>query len=158
MITIERAVPEDADEIRDVAYQSWCAAYRDIFTLDFINEFFAQNWAQERLIGAIQTHIFLVARDEERIVALAHAGTRDARTTLYRLYALPEYWRSGVGTRLLDALEADLREVGVDTYHCFVLRENEIGKRFYFKRGFVHTPEHDHDDEWYMLKKLTTDD
>jgi GNAT superfamily N-acetyltransferase len=157
MITIERANAEDSDEIRDVAYQSWRAAYHDIFTLEFINDFFACNFTDERLVNAILSDIFLVASDGDRIVALAHAGTRDSTTTLFRLYALPSYWRSGVGGKLLDALEAEFRTHNIDTYQCFVLSMNEIGKHFYLKRGFMRAPERDHDDEWCMVKKLTAD-
>ena len=157
MITIERARSEDADEIRDVAYQSWRAAYRDIFTLDFINDFFARNFTDERLVSAILNDIFLVARDGERIVALAHAGTRDSITTLYRLYALPDYWRSGVGGKLLDTLEATLTAHNVSQYQCFVQSKNEVGKQFYLKRGFTRAAESDHEDEWCMVKKLTAD-
>jgi GNAT superfamily N-acetyltransferase len=155
VIKIERAKPADADEIRNVAYQSWRAAYRDIFTLDFINDFFARNFTDERLVSAILNDIFLVARDGERIVALAHAGTRDSITTLYRLYALPDYWRSGVGGKLLDTLEATLTAHNVSQYQCFVQSKNEVGKQFYLKRGFTHVPERDHDDEWYMMKHLS---
>jgi len=41
------------------------------------------------------------------------------------------------------------------SYHYFVHKDNELGKRFYMRRGFRHVPASDRDDEWYMEKTLS---
>jgi ribosomal protein S18 acetylase RimI-like enzyme len=73
---------------------------------------------------------------------------------LFRIYLLPEFLRQGIGGLLLAKGEQYLRKQGFSSYFCFVHNANELGKRFYEKQGFHHVPERDHNDEWFMEKKL----
>ena len=75
---------------------------------------------------------------------------------LYRIYLLPDYIGQGLGRRLLERGETFLLEHGINTYFCFVHKDNEMGKRFYIRSGFQHIPEKDHDDEWNMEKNLAS--
>jgi ribosomal protein S18 acetylase RimI-like enzyme len=81
-------------------------------------------------------------------------GINEGTAVLYRIYLLPAYIGQGIGRKLLEHGEKFLMEHGVNTYSCFVHKDNEIGKRFYVSRGFQHITEKDHDDEWYMQKTI----
>ncbi|MDW8234901.1 MAG: GNAT family N-acetyltransferase, partial [Roseiflexaceae bacterium] len=74
---------------------------------------------------------------------------------LFRIYLLPTYIGRGIGSGLLQRGEAFLRDQGVDSYFCYVHKDNELGKRFYLRQGFVHRAGLDRDDEWYMEKRLS---
>jgi GNAT superfamily N-acetyltransferase len=52
------------------------------------------------------------------------------------LYVDPDWWGAGVGTRLLAAVTAALRERGADRVEARVLAANEVGRAFYEARGF----------------------
>lgn len=49
---------------------------------------------------------------------------------------LPEYQRQGLGTRLMDALIAHLKEKGIGGVMLGVAKDNEKGQNFYRKYGF----------------------
>ncbi len=49
---------------------------------------------------------------------------------------LPKYQRQGLGTRLMDALIAHLKEKGIPGVMLGVARDNEKGQNFYRKYGF----------------------
>jgi GNAT superfamily N-acetyltransferase len=77
-----------------------------------------------------------------------------APADLYRLYLLPTWQRQGIGSRLLVELEAWLRSQGYLLYGAYVHERNEPAKEFYACQGFVHKPECDIQDEWYLVKQL----
>jgi ribosomal protein S18 acetylase RimI-like enzyme len=60
----------------------------------------------------------------------------------------------GVGSGLLKRGEHFLQIQRVPSYHCFVHKDNELGKRFYLRHGFQHVPGSDRANEWYMEKGI----
>ena len=149
----------DVSEIYAVALAAWRYTYRNIFDEQFIEHFVNQNYAPERLLSLfpllqIGTIYFNVAEHNSNIVGFCNIGIDRQMAELYRIYLLPDYIGQGLGRRLLERGEEFLREHGVNNYYCFVHKDNELGKRFYARSGFQHLPEKDHEDEWYMQKKL----
>jgi ribosomal protein S18 acetylase RimI-like enzyme len=140
--------------------ESWRATYTHIFTSEFIDRFLAGAYSVEALQRSIASErsIFLVAKAGDQVVGFCQAGEgqegHPSALALYRLYLLPAYWRQGIGGRLLAQAETWLKERGATGYSCYVHSQNEVGKAFYQKAGFVHDPAHDHDGEWYMWKDL----
>jgi hypothetical protein len=55
---------------------------------------------------------------------------------------------------LLQQGEAFVLAHGLDSYFCFVHQYNEVGKRFYLRRGFRHVAAQDREKEWYLEKSL----
>jgi ribosomal protein S18 acetylase RimI-like enzyme len=94
--------------------------------------------------------VLLLAHDGDRLVGygLAHvmeaAGSwiDDTWVTAPRVGeiesvgVLPAYRNQGLGTRLMDRLEADLREIGVHDLVLGVLSGNDAAIRMYERRGF----------------------
>jgi len=54
---------------------------------------------------------------------------------LARLYVRPDDWNEGIGTALLERLEADF-STAVDRIRLAVLAANQVGISFYESRGF----------------------
>jgi ribosomal protein S18 acetylase RimI-like enzyme len=158
--TIEYRTAEERDIpwIQRTARASWQATYGDIFSAGFIANFLSRAYSRESLRAAIHSScsVFLVARVGERVIGFCNFGEAISGEgqQLYRLYVDPSYWRHGIGGKLLEMMEERLREQGVSAYFCYVHGENEVGKAFYVKQGFVHDPARDADEEWFMLKRL----
>ena len=153
---------EDASSIHAVALEAWQYTYRSIFEQQFIEIFVNQNYAPEAIISLFPrlqsgTMWFYVAEHESKIIGFCNIGINEQAAELHRIYLLPSYIGQGIGQNLLQLGENFIAENGISIYHCFVHKDNEIGKRFYLRYGFQHIIEKDHDDEWYMKKRITED-
>lgn len=91
----------------------------------------------------------VVARDETTtdggddvvgfVMFEVEAGTYEqdvTRGTVSNLFVLPGRRDAGVGSRLLDAAERRLREMGVDVVALDVMAGNESARRFYRRHGY----------------------
>jgi ribosomal-protein-alanine N-acetyltransferase len=141
-IEVRDARSEDAEAIARVARASWTDTYGNIFEPDFIEEFLARNYAVERLREATREakqrdEIFLVAERGDTVVAYLHFGAGSRGPHLFRIYADPIAYRSGVGSVLLDELHRRLDDRGVGSYELEVHERNERGRAFYDRKGFV---------------------
>lgn len=159
MIALRPLRAGDAEAVREVAREGWLSAYRRLFDEAYIQAFIERSYPLEHLrslpvrvdAGRVFFH---VAMDDDTIIGFCHVGLGDEGAQLYRIYLRPDHIGRGIGAALLGAAEDWLRERGIGAYHCFVFRDNELGKRFYLRQGFVHRPERDERDEWYMEKEL----
>ncbi len=148
----DEARESDVEQIQQAAAESWHATYKDIYSPDYIVAFLARAYSTESLLRSIRhsRSTFLVARGANHIEGLCHFGHGRDGPELFRLYVVPSHWRMGVGSRLLQLMESRWIAQGVSEYFCYVHSRNEIGKAFYLKKGFVHDPSRDREDEWYM--------
>ena len=67
---------------------------------------------------------------------------------------MPDYIGKGIGNDLLGLGEKYIKEKKARDYFIFVHKENKLGKNFYKKKGFIHMPDKDKEDEFYMKKHL----
>jgi GNAT superfamily N-acetyltransferase len=160
-VTVRAAQQADGPVIQAVAAQSWRATYGQIYSQEYIDRFLAGAYGADALRRSIgdDRSLFLVAGDDdEQLVGFCQIGVggdhQNCTPTLHRLYVLPTHWRQGIGGALLAVAEDWLKQRGATGYNCFVHSQNEVGKVFYLKAGFVHNPAHDHDDEWYLWKEV----
>lgn len=58
------------------------------------------------------------------------------RGIIENLYVKPDYRNEQVGATLLEAAEAELRSLGVDTIMLSVMADNEDARRFYRRHGY----------------------
>lgn len=157
-VEIGEAQPADIASIQQTARSSWHATYGAMFSTKFIDGFLQHAYGEASLRRAIlnRSSTFLVARNGEQVVGFCHfgRGSKAEGQELYRLYVDPSVWRRGIGGRLVEEMEAALRRNGIGEYFCYVHAQNEVGKRFYLKQGFVHNAVLDEGDEWHMRKRL----
>ncbi len=142
-VAVRDAAPDDAAAISQVAQASWRDTYRDIFEPSFIEDFLARNYNEaalarsaETAIASSGTAVFLVAERDGRIVGYLHFGDGPAGPELFRIYADPAHYGTGVGSELLAELHRRI-EGSVDGYVLHVHSRNERGLAFYERNGFV---------------------
>ena len=150
----------DASNVQAVALESWRFTYGTIFGQQFIETFIDKYYAPEAIL-ALFPHIqegsmfFYVAETEQKVIGFCNIGIQHQNAQLYGIYLLPSFIGQGIGRRLLELGEAFVMERGIGSYFCFVHKDNEIGKRFYFTSGFEHISQKDKEDEWFMEKRLS---
>lgn len=149
----------DAEGVFATAKEAWHFTYANIFDTAFIDSFVQANYAPERLVRLVPQieagqMFFQVALDSSTVIGFCHIGITQPGAELFRLYLRPAYIGRGIGHTLLQNGETFLRSRGYSSYSCFVHKDNERGKQFYLRHGFQHRSEYDHDDEWYMEKRL----
>lgn len=144
-MNVREAIPEDVERIRSVARETWHAAYDDILgpeaVDDTLDEWYTLDGLREQ--AGDSEHAFYVA-ETDGIVGFAQASPDSERGgvwALIRLYVLPDRWGEGIGTRLLEHIEADARDAGAERLRLGVLTDNDIGVSFYESRGFAFVEE-----------------
>lgn len=139
-VTFRRGRPNDAASIVRVARDCWHAAYDDILGRDTVESTVDEWYDVEDLARATQTtdHVVEVA-EGDRILAFAHAGpgTETDGALLYRLYADPNWWGTGIGSRLVDRTLDRLWDRW-DRVRAMVIADNTIGVSFYQSYGWIH--------------------
>lgn len=153
MTTDEPAVrparPGDAPAVQRVARAAWHAAYDDLLGREAVEQAIASWFDPDRLVAddvRPDERPFLVA-DDGGVVGFAEAAPREGTYHLYRLYVHPDRWREGIGRRLLERVEAGVRERGGDRLAVSVLADNEPAVAFYGRTGFERVGQ-SHDDEF----------
>jgi RimJ/RimL family protein N-acetyltransferase len=141
-VTVRDARADDAAAIERVARAGWAETYRGIFEPEYIERFLAGAYAPDALAASAERDAtrddahFLVAERDGAIVAFAHFGTGERGPELTRIYADPAHYGTGAGAALLDELHRRLAG-RVDSYVLDVHPDNERGRAFYDRNGFV---------------------
>lgn len=165
-MNVETARPADAEEIASVARRAWHAAYGEFLSTEAIDATVDEWYAPASLRGSIDREgsVFVVAVDDGaaggsekaagdgaagssveaertrdgRIVGFLNAGYSESvgNVVLSRIYALPDYWGSGIGTAMLGRVARRLVEEGYERISAVVLANNEVGRSFYDARAF----------------------
>ncbi|MFP8956735.1 GNAT family N-acetyltransferase [Natrialbaceae archaeon A-CW3] len=99
----------------------------------------------QALLGAHQVDGgLLVARDRESIVGFASFSVEHGsleldctRGLLSNLYVEPSRRGQGIGSQLLDAVESDLVDRGVDVVTLEAMADNESARQFYQQAGYT---------------------
>ncbi|MFC4439347.1 MULTISPECIES: GNAT family N-acetyltransferase [Natrialbaceae] len=158
--TVRLATPDAAPIVREVARESWHAAYNEFLGAERVANAISDWYAIDGLEASIteaadrEDATFLLAerrddakRENDDVVGFVHAGA-DADdpdvANLIRLYVRPTAWGDGVGTALLERVESDLRNA-CDRLRLVVLADNEIGVSFYESSGFERVESRDSD-------------
>ena len=141
-VAVRDARAVDAAAIERVARAGWEETYRSIFEPDYIERFLAGAYAPDALAASAERDAvrddahFLVAERDGTIVAFAQFGTGDRGPELTRIYADPAHYGTGAGGALLQELHRRLSG-RVDSYVLDVHPDNERGRAFYDRNGFV---------------------
>jgi len=126
-VRIREASAADLDSVFAVNKTSALAAYGHIFE----GEAFPDDRVRERLRRLLATEELTVLLAEEEDVATGFIVF--APGWIEALYVMPESWRRGIGSSLLQAAAPVL---GSRAVALWVLRDNERGRRFWEKHGF----------------------
>lgn len=80
--------------------------------------------------------LFLVAERDGLIVGSVIGGYDGRRGLIYHLAVARDFRQHGVGSQLLDEVEARLRAKGCLKCYLMVTPDNQVVERFYEKRGW----------------------
>ena len=80
--------------------------------------------------------LFLVADDDGKIVGTVLGGFDGRRGLIYHLAVAASHRRRGIGSRLMDEVEARMRTRGCIRSYLLVTTDNEETMRFYEKCGW----------------------
>ncbi|KUG51096.1 hypothetical protein AVL62_12670 [Serinicoccus chungangensis] len=145
-LLLRRAVPDDAEAIAALRVAGWRAAYRGLVPEPLLAALDPATEAarRRRTWGRRHSHLHdreLVAELDGVVVGWAIGGAstdadREASGQLHALYVLPSRWSSGIGHRLLLAVEDHLRACRYAEAHLWVLDGNERAAKFYGRHGW----------------------
>lgn len=144
-VVVRRAVPSDSEGIARVHVSSWQSAYRGLFSDEFLDGRRWEDWKSRwdaRFSDSLAPLLYVAASSAGEIVGFAGIGScRDedmASNEVYEVYAIylaPETWRTGLGTRLLEAVAAEIPDEA-RWLSLWVLTENHQGRKFYESQDF----------------------
>ncbi len=150
-IRYRRLQKEDLPSIREVASESWKHAYRNIFDDSYIKEWVEANYSLETLRSILSDSdsgksFFYVAESDRLVIGFCHIGDRGQGWELLRIYLLPDYMGTGIGTRFVQLGEHFLRTKKASKYVAFVHKDNLPAIGFYRRNDFVREPDLDKKD------------
>jgi len=141
---LRRAQVADAAKLAQVHVDAWQVAYRGLIPESYLQTVTYQKREAaftERLAGNVEETY--LAEDEGRAVAFLTIGAGrdgdvDATRTgeIWGIYVAPDYWRRGLGTRLVQEAERLLRSRGSEEVVLWVLGENLAARHFYEAVGY----------------------
>ena len=143
-MNIRRAQENDAPLLAKVHVDSWQAAYRGLVP-DSSLQGFTYQWREEYFRQSLATNAeetYLVEVDEEVVGFLTLGAARDpdldvSRTgEIWGIYISPDYWRKGVGKRLVEEAERILKSRGYENAVLWVLEGNQQARWFCKAMGF----------------------
>lgn len=143
-MNIRRATPEDAPTLAKVHVDSWQAAYQGIVPASHLERFTYQRRedAFRQALSANTEETYLITDNDQAIAILTIGPSRDddldTTTTgeLWGIYIRPEYWRKGVGSRLVHEAESMLQSRGYTQVVLWVLEDNINARQFYERVGY----------------------
>ena len=146
-VTIRRAAADDADQLGEVSVKAWQWAYRGLMPDDVLDSLRPSSrskaWKAWLNGGAGPHFKAWVAELGDKIVGFAAAseprdteqlpsGTRE----LLSIYLLEDHVGTGVGSRLIEEIEASWRAESAPAGVLWMLKTNERTRRFYERHGW----------------------
>ncbi|HEY70653.1 MAG TPA: GNAT family acetyltransferase [Anaerolineae bacterium] len=84
----------------------------------------------------VQPELFFVAAEDGKIVGTAMSGYDGHRGWVYYVAVHPDIRRRGIGSALMQKVEAALKEIGCPKLNLQIRAENESVKAFYEALGY----------------------
>lgn len=147
-MNLREATVDDVEGIRDVARRSLDASYEPVLGPDRIEQGIETWYAAEALEDEIadpERPVF-VATEDETVVAFAQSYLASRRETVGEIdwiHVAPEHRGKGIGSRLLEHVERELRNRGATRLEGRALAANETGSAFYDQEGYSDAGERD---------------
>ncbi len=89
---------------------------------------------------AVKDNLFLVALDDDNLIATIMSGYDGHRGWIYSLAVLPEYQKQGIGSALLAFAEEKLLELGCVKINLQIMADNDAVEQFYLANGYRTEP------------------
>ncbi len=144
---VRRAVIDDVAEVARVQTASWEGVYRGLMPDSILERITVER--REQMLSRYMSDrpantALLVAEVESEIVGMAWIGpSRDddhadgAVGQLFAIYVDPVHWDAGHGRELMIRALAEMRNLGFQEASLWVLDNNERGRGFYERGGWL---------------------
>jgi GNAT superfamily N-acetyltransferase len=132
-VDVRAATIEDVVAVQGVAAAAWRDTYAGLLRAATIETFIERAYSTERVARRIEADTFLVAVEDDAVVAFADALAQEGDLELMAIYALPEWRGRGIGSALLDSLRSRFPGQAIVAE---VLVGNRKGEGFYERTGF----------------------
>ncbi|KQS63376.1 hypothetical protein ASG39_15960 [Rhizobium sp. Leaf371] len=135
MTTIRVAREDEASLLADIGLAAWESAIVgvDAATADSVS---MQEIAHFAFLGFARTRWYRIHVAEAEGMVIGWAACERPDGTITDFWIRPDFQRQGVGTRLMDALEAEILSEGTDVAEAATHVDNAAALGFFAKRGF----------------------
>ena len=134
---LEYIGPERAEEVSEIAYPLFAEVY-DYVPCDMLDEFLEETQTPERIREQIADGLRYAFILEGGVrVGYVCYGMDNQGMYLSKLYIFRESRGRGIGSEVIDAVEAEARAQGAPRIHLDVNYRNEGAIRLYRRKGFV---------------------
>lgn len=144
-MNIRNAVDNDASIIAKIQIQAWCLAYKGCMPDDYLNslsvDLKTSHW--HTILSEKNQGVNLVIEYRGGVVGFCVYGpARDDDLSelnvaeLVAINILPEYWRMGLGFKLVDHVVNVCRQKSWDSLYLWVVKENSRAIGFYESMNF----------------------
>lgn len=140
---ISHGQPGDETIFAAIQTESWKAAFRDILdakTLERYTQLDRATAMYRRLLEQKIGNGYLLRVDGQPHCIAWWDKSRDGEAygaELICIHSLPGNWRKGYGSRMMEAVLADMKAAGFTKATLWVFEENRRARRFYEAHGFA---------------------
>ncbi|NNK95897.1 MAG: GNAT family N-acetyltransferase [Desulfobacterales bacterium] len=145
-IRIQQARVEDSAAIANVHVSSWLAAYDNIVPASVLKAQSVEK--QEAFWRKTLNHrcdnVFVAFAPSNEVVGWVSFGPSRKNTAtgeIYAIYIRPDYFRTGIGRSLWEAVCPRLEATGFSSVIALVITENRAARKFYESIGFILVPD-----------------
>ncbi|WP_294371475.1 GNAT family N-acetyltransferase [uncultured Clostridium sp.] len=141
-ILIRNGQQKDAEILSKIYASSWKHAYRGIVPDEYLKNLKDDFWVEKfkKWIGERILKVKLIYLDDEPAGAISYGKSRDDKFPdygeIWSFYMKPEYFRKGLGRKLINSAISDMVDKGFKNCYLWVLDKNKNARRFYEKSGF----------------------
>ncbi|WP_232688206.1 GNAT family N-acetyltransferase [Halobacterium zhouii] len=137
---VRTATTGDGDAIRAIANASLHETYADALGEQTVSGAVDKWYNEQRLTDRLSDEgtLYLVVADGDDVVAFSESDlSGEGAATIEWLHVHPDHRNRGLGKRLLEHTETELRERGANRVEGRVLAANDGGNAFYQEHGYV---------------------
>ncbi|SDJ81660.1 GNAT family N-acetyltransferase [Sediminibacillus albus] len=142
MVVIQRARPVHTSGIVRVCIDANWATYSDLHSKAYIEGVIKEFYNEKRVLDEIERTSkewggWFVALDDETVAGAAGGGMIDDEAAeLYVIYLNPRRRNQGIGTKLLEAVTEQQKQLGAKKQWVSVTEGNQKAIPFYEAKGF----------------------
>lgn len=141
--TIRRAKPGDEAMLAYIQTESWKAGFRDILSADILQRCTQLDKATAMYQCLLEQNVgngYLLEAEGTPHAIAWWDSTREKDMPGYAelicIHSLPDRWRQGYGSKLMDTVLHDIAAAGYSRVMLWVFEDNTRARRFYEANGF----------------------
>ncbi|MBE5872763.1 MAG: GNAT family N-acetyltransferase [Lachnospiraceae bacterium] len=145
-VVIRKVQQGDARDLAYIQTESWKAAFASILeaeTLTKCTNIERATAMYQRLLDENKGNGYLLIVDGKSHCIAYWDAARDSefvgKAELICIHSLPDNWRKGYGSQMMDRVLKDIKEAGYSEVVLWVFRENLRARAFYEANGFALT-------------------